>query len=137
MLKKEPLDLKTTGKQLFSFDVGSYKVHIRQAEDGSVKFVTEDSEGEALAFELRDQTQKIGPHELHRLVRREACSYDDPWCFVESELLLPEDKPSVIQLENGRLWCRKCKCFVENTANSEMRKEGCYAYSHFCPMDSM
>ena len=136
-MRKEPLDLSTNGDHLFSFDIGSCKVHIRRAEDDSVKFVTEDGDGETLAFEMRDQKQKIGPYELHRLVRRDACSYDDPWCFMENEVLLPKNKPSVIQLEDGRLWCRKCKCYVENTANSEMRKDGCYAYSHICPPNSL
>ena len=30
------------------------------------------------------------------------------------------------------LYCESCKCWVPNTANAEMRKEGLYAYSHWC-----
>lgn len=30
------------------------------------------------------------------------------------------------------LYCKSCKCWVPNTANAEMRKEGLYAHSHWC-----
>lgn len=30
------------------------------------------------------------------------------------------------------LYCKSCKCWVPNTANVEMRKEGLYAHSHWC-----
>ena len=30
------------------------------------------------------------------------------------------------------LYCESCKCWVPNTANAEMRKEGLYAHSHWC-----
>ena len=30
------------------------------------------------------------------------------------------------------LFCDKCGCWVPNTANHEMRKEGFYAHSHSC-----
>ena len=40
----------------------------------------------------------------------------------------------VIPVVGGRrsLYCRRCCTFVCNTANSEMKKEGCYAHSHVC-----
>jgi hypothetical protein len=30
------------------------------------------------------------------------------------------------------LYCFDCHCWVPNTANAEMRKEDCYAYTHNC-----
>lgn len=30
------------------------------------------------------------------------------------------------------LFCNLCNCWVPNTANHEMRKEGFYAHSHSC-----
>lgn len=30
------------------------------------------------------------------------------------------------------LYCSKCRCWVPNTANYEMKKEGAFAYTHFC-----
>ena len=30
------------------------------------------------------------------------------------------------------LYCRKCRCWVPNTANAEMIKEGVYSHSHIC-----
>lgn len=30
------------------------------------------------------------------------------------------------------MFCSDCGCWVPNTANHEMRKEGCYAHSHVC-----
>lgn len=30
------------------------------------------------------------------------------------------------------LYCDECGCWIPNTANTEMRKEGAIAYSHFC-----
>lgn len=30
------------------------------------------------------------------------------------------------------LYCSECGCWVPNTANFEMKKEGYYAYSHYC-----
>ena len=30
------------------------------------------------------------------------------------------------------LYCSACGCWVPNTANHEMKKEGFYAYSHYC-----
>ena len=30
------------------------------------------------------------------------------------------------------LFCTDCKTWVPNTANAEMRKEGCFAHSHIC-----
>ena len=30
------------------------------------------------------------------------------------------------------LYCDECGCWIPNTANAEMRKEGVIAYSHFC-----
>jgi hypothetical protein len=30
------------------------------------------------------------------------------------------------------LFCTSCNCWVPNTANYEMKKEGFYAYSHSC-----
>lgn len=30
------------------------------------------------------------------------------------------------------LYCEKCRCWVSNTANHEMKREGGYAHSHIC-----
>lgn len=30
------------------------------------------------------------------------------------------------------LYCEKCHCWIPNTANHEMKKEGCFAHSHVC-----
>ena len=30
------------------------------------------------------------------------------------------------------LYCYDCGVWIPNTANSEMRKEGCFSYSHVC-----
>ena len=49
----------------------------------------------------------------------------------ERVLLDPANRPSVV-MRDGRLYCTKCHCWVPNTANAEMRKEGCYAHSHVC-----
>lgn len=40
----------------------------------------------------------------------------------------------VIEKSGGpfTLYCTSCKRWIPNTANAEMRKEGCYAFSHFC-----
>lgn len=34
------------------------------------------------------------------------------------------------------LYCEKCKVWVPNTANSEMKKEGFFAHSHICGVKS-
>ena len=34
--------------------------------------------------------------------------------------------------DDDNLFCDECGCWVPNTANHEMRKEGVYAYSHHC-----
>ena len=41
---------------------------------------------------------------------------------------------NVIPKDGGpfSLFCTSCKRWVPNTANAEMRKEGCFAHSHFC-----
>lgn len=51
---------------------------------------------------------------------------------IVDNLMTPEHKPVVIQRPDGTLYCRKCHCTVPNTANNEMRKEGCFAHSHIC-----
>lgn len=61
--------------------------------------------------------------------------YDEPRYITKHPLLHPADRPSVVKLEDGRLYCRKCGQYVENTANEEMRKEGAFAYSHSCPAE--
>ena len=40
----------------------------------------------------------------------------------------------VIEKEGGRysLYCKDCHCWIPNTANHEMRKEGVIAYTHNC-----
>jgi len=40
----------------------------------------------------------------------------------------------VIEKSGGpySLYCTSCKRWIPNTANAEMRKEGCIAHSHFC-----
>ncbi len=41
---------------------------------------------------------------------------------------------NVIERTGGiySLFCTSCKRWVPNTASTEMRKEGYFAYSHFC-----
>ncbi len=41
---------------------------------------------------------------------------------------------NVIQKSGGpySLFCTECGCWVPNTANHEMKKEGFYACSHYC-----
>lgn len=45
-----------------------------------------------------------------------------------------EKYSNVIKMSGGpySLFCTSCKRWIPNTANAEMRKEGCIAYSHFC-----
>ena len=59
--------------------------------------------------------------------------YFDPTQQRRESLLDPENMPHVIMRRtDGKLWCRKCRCTIPNTANAEMRKEGCYSHSHIC-----
>lgn len=39
----------------------------------------------------------------------------------------------VVQMKDGCLYCLDCRERVMNTANNEMRMEGCFSYSHDCP----
>lgn len=42
---------------------------------------------------------------------------------------------SSVHPKNGgpySLYCDECGCWIPNTANTEMRKEGVIAYSHIC-----
>ena len=41
---------------------------------------------------------------------------------------------NVVQKEGGpySLYCTSCKRWIPNTANYEMKKEGCIAHSHQC-----
>ena len=55
-----------------------------------------------------------------------------PESQIFQELITPENQPNVIVKPDGTLWCTKCNCHVENTANAEMRKEGAIAYGHIC-----
>ena len=46
-----------------------------------------------------------------------------------------KDKMSNVIPKSGgpySLFCTECGCWVPNTANHEMKKEGIYAYSHYC-----
>lgn len=62
--------------------------------------------------------------------------FEDPTIAYVHGLLSPTNRPSVIQREDGSLYCTKCHCQVPNTANHEMRKEGAYAHSHICGIKS-
>ena len=61
-----------------------------------------------------------------------AIDHDLPYTHLPDELLLPDNIDPVIMREDGTLFCTRCGQTVENTANSEMRKEGVYADSHVC-----
>ena len=107
----------------------SYKLELREREEGVVDVFVHDTSGKApvKALSIGVRKTRFGSYPV---VRRALDYSGQTW--REEELLTPEGRPDVIQLHSGKLFCKTCNCFVQNTANNEMRKEGFFAHSHVC-----
>lgn len=97
------------------------------SQDGNgLDIFVKDTEGTVLTGQIRcKQKHNTFIAKLH-------CNPDQP--DYTEDVWLPglESRSPVVMTESGRLYCIKCRCWVPNTANTEMRKEGCYAHSHIC-----
>ena len=106
-----------------------FSLELREGKDGFVNIFVHDDSGKAPVKALSLGVRK-GKLVSYPVVRRTIDYNGQHW--REEELLTPEGRPDVIQLHSGKLFCKKCRCFVQNTANNEMRREGFFAHSHVC-----
>lgn len=51
---------------------------------------------------------------------------------IQGHLLPVLAMKNPVELRDGRLYCTACRCWIPNTANLEMRKEGFSSHSHVC-----
>lgn len=114
-----------------TFDFGDLQLQIEESPDGYAIYLS-DGKDRVRALSLAATKLSIPGKDFFTYNVRVHRDYDDPIQAIQYDLLNPHDRPSVIQLPDGRLFCRKCRCYVPNTANWEMRKEGCFAHSHIC-----
>jgi len=130
--------MKSTGSSGKRFEhtmelpLGDDLLVIRETEKG-YSFHINNSHGdtcEVFSILARITDNKLGHFQDNYLLLRR--DYDDEDCCYKEALLHPNLRPCVKMLPNGRLFCTKCRCYVPNTANSEMRREGIYAHSHIC-----
>lgn len=105
------------------------------APNGSpvLSFFAKTDDGEVKAFDIvpRPARMKHCPRQ-YNIVVFEPRLVDDPCVATAVELPIADNAEPVVRLKDGRLYCAKCKCFVPDTANHEMRKEGFFAHSHVC-----
>jgi len=105
-------------------------IDVRPTDKGCDIYIT-DAEGTVKALSINEKTVNYCGHKITSAMAKVYYNTNER-SFNSYELLLAQNLPSVIHLEDGRLFCRKCRCYVPNTANNEMRKEGVYAHSHVC-----
>ena len=126
---EDPTD--SNNKPVAVLPLQDYNLNIRPIGNGYAISI-DDGQDEVHALDITIKNRKIGKDTLSSIFAEIKRDYNDPSCAYCEELLMPELRPSVVMLKSGRLWCRKCHCYVPNTANHEMRKEGCFAHSHIC-----
>jgi len=106
---------------------------VAERSDSGYRFSLRSASGNVCeVFRVSHKTTRIRESRFQSndiIVNRD---YDDPLYAQRYELLDPDCRPTVRMRPDGRLYCEKCHCYVPNTANHEMRKEGCYAHSHVC-----
>lgn len=108
----------------------NFDLKIYPANNGYSIHVAEDGD-QVEALRIINHQRKIAEHIIDDL-HLQLCYDHESNAATRHELLTPSGRPAVIQLPNERLWCRRCHCYVPNTANGEMRKEGCFSHSHIC-----
>lgn len=115
-----------------TLDLGNTKLIIRQREDGAYSFFTHDDSGEddVLAMTVSSVKKRFSFEPIPVVTVLQ--DYDMKYGSRSYDLLTPAGRPPVVQLKSGKLYCRRCNCYVPNTANNEMRKEGFFAHSHCC-----
>lgn len=124
-----------SGRVGASFAMGPYDCHLEPTERGVTLMVERFGE-KVPSLHLRAQERTIANKTYAELFADIVCSSGDPNEFISESLTTPDNQDTVIMREDGKLYCRKCHCIVPNTANGEMRKEGCFAHSHVCGIRS-
>lgn len=116
--------------QSANFRLGDDTLHISQTDDGIIAtLITQDAE-ELEVFRVTNRTRKFQKFTVFDNILAVPYDFDEPY-RKELTLLHPGDRPPVY-MRDGRLYCRKCHCWVPNTANAKMRKEGGFVHSHVC-----
>lgn len=112
--------------------LGKDILRLYQTEDGAIDAYIITADGDSThVFKIEHREHKFMGHDIVRNEIGIAFDFDDETALIKRNLLYPKDRPNIV-MKNGKLYCRKCHCWVPNTANEEMKKEGCYAYSHIC-----
>lgn len=126
----EPIFDNATYNKYTDFQLGDDVLRVSQTEKGiSASIVTNDGESVEV-FCVTHRKRKFLDKTFFDNILTVAYDFNEPTA-KEVSLLHPKDRPTVV-MRNGRLYCTKCCCWVPNTANNEMRKEGFYAHSHIC-----
>lgn len=122
--------LTKKNQKFATFKLGSDTLRITETEDGVEARIIAENGDDVTVFAVRHEERRIAGHIFDENVLYTAYDFNEPM-LRERVLLDPTNRPSVV-MRDGRLYCKKCHCWVPNTANAEMRKEGCYAHSHVC-----
>lgn len=116
-----------------SIRLGAAELILRPSEDSkSCGVFLKTDKAVQLVMTLAAEQYNTRDASLENYTAKIYQSYAEPECAFREVLLHPDYKPAVIMLPDGRLYCRKCHCYVSNTANAEMRKEGCFSHRHIC-----
>lgn len=116
-----------------SLRLGAAELILKPSEDGkSCDMFLKTDKAAQLVMTLTAEQYSTSDTGLENYTAKIYRNYTEPDCAFREVLLHPDYKPAVIMLPDGRLYCKKCRCYVCNTANAEMRKEGCFSHRHVC-----
>lgn len=116
------------------FPIGAFTLRIYQTEAGVTLAIFDPKRNEETPVgDIRIRSKSFRDKTFSKALFYRCVGEHAPFDRIVEPLLLPEDIDPVEMLPDGSLYCTRCHCHVENTANAEMRKEGYYAHSHICP----
>lgn len=119
------------GPDSVKFLMGDLKAELRRTPEGMDLYLSKEGT-RVQSLRLMSRERKVGDcrwTEVRAVIPQSLL--EDGHAMVHG-LLSPDDLPTVYMREDGKLYCRECRCTVPNTANHEMRREGAYAHSHVC-----
>lgn len=124
--------------EIISLPLGNTDLVITLVERGYKFSLRQRGYDDTPVFSVLTQETKFCGITLHSQEIQIIRDFNDPSCMVKLDLLDPALRPTVSPKDGGpySLYCAQCHCWVPNTANSEMRKEGMYSHHHVCGIRS-
>lgn len=119
------------GLDAVKFQMGDLTAELHKSPEGMDLYLSKDGT-RIRSLRLISSEKKLGDCQWTEVRAVIPQSLKDDGYAIVHGLLGPDDLPTVYMREDGKLYCRQCRCTVPNTANHEMRREGVYAHSHVC-----